>query len=165
MRKVRLFFDKVVNSVVIFFVMAMIAVISLQIICRLFFSSLSWSEELARYLFVWITFLGAAICARENAHIGMDYLVKKFPEKYGKIVEKIGFLIMIVISIIVMIWSIPVVLLNMHQTSPALKLNMGLVYSIIPIGFAYSAFYYTEYLLGKKDETSMLEKEEENIVT
>ena len=44
-----------------------------------FNSGLDFSEELSRFMFIWITFLGAVIALRENAHLGLDTLVRKLP--------------------------------------------------------------------------------------
>ncbi len=157
MRKLILLFNKSINFIVIICVIGMVAVIFLQVICRYIFKSpLSWSEELARYFFVWITFLGAAICAREKGHIGMDYLVNKLNTKYAKIIEIIGLILIILVCIIIAFASIETVTVNFGQKSPALNLNMGLVYLAIPIGFTYSAFYYTMHLFGL---SSLIEKE------
>ncbi len=150
MGKIQSFFDKILNVVVVVCVITMVAVIFLQVIFRFVLNNpLSWTEELARYLFVWITFLGAAICAREKGHIGMDFLVSKLPDNYAKIVEKLGLLLIIAVSVIIMVTSIEIVKMNFGQRSPALKLNMGFVYSAIPIGFAYSSVYYIKHLFAR----------------
>ena len=49
--------------------------------------SLSWSDELVRYLFVWFTLLGAAVTLRECEHIRVEYFVEKFYTRYRRIVE------------------------------------------------------------------------------
>ncbi len=157
MKKIILFFNKIINWIVIFCVIGMVVVIFSQVICRYIFKSpLSWSEELARYLFVWITFLGAAICAREKGHIGMDYLVNKLNLRLAKIVEKLGLILIIIVCAIITITSLETVSVNLGQRSPALNLNMGMVYLAIPIGFTYSTFYYIMHLFGKSD---LIEKE------
>ncbi|PKM54158.1 MAG: TRAP transporter small permease [Firmicutes bacterium HGW-Firmicutes-5] len=149
MKKIRFFLDQLVNVSVILCVIGMIIVIFMQVIFRFIFNNpLSWSEELARYLFVWITFLGASICARERGHIGMDFVVSKFPDKWQSIVEHIGLLLMIVTSITIAITSMETVISNFGQTSPALRLNMGFIYSAIPIGFIYTAVYYAEHFFN-----------------
>ncbi|RMG84100.1 MAG: TRAP transporter small permease [Bacteroidetes bacterium] len=62
-------------------------------------NSLFWSDEIIRYLFVWLTFLGAAVAFRENAHIRVTFFREKLPATPRKIVENLdqwltlGFLI------------------------------------------------------------------------
>ncbi len=161
MKRIRLFLDKLVNLLVIACVIGMVAVIFLQVIFRFVLNDpLSWSEELARFLFVWITFLGAAICARERAHIGMDYVVSKFPEALRKRIEHFEMLLLVVISLAIMVTSIETVVTNFGQSSPALKLNMGLVYAAIPIGCAYTAVYYFEHFMGLIAPKKQIERSE-----
>ncbi len=149
MKKIRIFLDQLINWLVILCVIAMVIVIFMQVIFRFILNDpLSWSEELARYLFVWITFLGAAICARDRGHIGMDYVVSKFPVKVQKIIEHFGLALMVVISLTIAISSIETVVSNFGQVSPALRLNMGLIYSAIPIGCIYTAVYYAEHFFN-----------------
>jgi TRAP-type transport system small permease protein len=64
----------------------MVGFVFLNVILRAGFNSgLVWSEELARYLFVFITFIGAIGAMRSNSHLGMDIVVRRLPHK-GKIV-------------------------------------------------------------------------------
>ncbi len=150
MKAIRTFFDKIIDTTVILAVIAMIVVIFLQVIFRFIIDDpLSWSEELARYLFVWITFLGAAICAREKGHIGMDFVVEKLPKKLAKIIDKATLATLAIVCIIVAITSFDVITINLMQKSPALKLNMGMIYSAIPIGFTYMGFYYAEHFFTR----------------
>ena len=61
-------------------VMVMGVVVLLQVIYRyLLMQSLYWSEELARYLFVWISILGAAISVYRRGHFGMDFFFRMLP--------------------------------------------------------------------------------------
>ena len=63
----------------------MVGFVFLNVILRAGFNSgLVWSEELARYLFVFITFIGAIGAMRSNSHLGMDVVVRRLPRK-GKI--------------------------------------------------------------------------------
>jgi TRAP-type C4-dicarboxylate transport system permease small subunit len=49
--------------------------------------SLSWSDELVRYLFVWFSLLGSALVLREREHIRVEYFVEKFPPRLRRAVE------------------------------------------------------------------------------
>ncbi|WP_317856006.1 TRAP transporter small permease [Chakrabartyella piscis] len=148
MKKLGEIFNGLLNITVIIFVIGMVIVTFLQVIFRFALNNpLSWSEELARCLFVWVTFLGAAICARENAHIGMDYLVSKLPQKLAKGIGILGFVLIIIVCIAIAFTSFDIIAINMNQKSAALKLNMGMVYTAIPIGFAYMIVYYMRHLI------------------
>ncbi len=71
---------------------ALSASLSLIVLTAVFFryalnQSLSWSDELVRYLFVWFTLLGAAVALREREHIRVDYFIGKLPAKMRRAVE------------------------------------------------------------------------------
>ena len=64
---------------------SMTLVIFAQVIFRYILKSpLAWSEELARYLFVWVSFIGSVVAARRNQHIGVEMLVNKLPAGFRK---------------------------------------------------------------------------------
>ena len=67
---------------VILFVIAMTFILGAQVVARYVFnSSIFWSEELARYLFIWVIFLCIAIGYRENQHISITTVIEALPRK------------------------------------------------------------------------------------
>ena len=59
---------------------ATIAVMAAQVFCRYVLNdSLGWAEELSTYLFVWLIFIGAALAARDRAHVRVDVVVRLLP--------------------------------------------------------------------------------------
>jgi len=70
----------VLRVVILLMASAIFVIIVLTVITRYGFNSvMSWSEEVPRYLLIWISFLGAAICVDLKDHIAFDYLYKRFP--------------------------------------------------------------------------------------
>jgi TRAP-type transport system small permease protein len=70
---------QVVRVVVLLQASAIFAIIVFTVISRYGFSYvLSWSEEVPRYLLIWISFLGAALCVDLKDHIAFDYFYKRF---------------------------------------------------------------------------------------
>ncbi len=66
----------------------MVAVIFLQVIMRYVFSnSLSWSEELGKFLFVWITWLGISLGERKGEHIKITMLTDRLPFRVAQVVN------------------------------------------------------------------------------
>lgn len=54
-----------------------------QVLFRYVFNnSLAWSEELIRFVFVWLTFIGGAILIRDNAHIAVEFFVERLPARF-----------------------------------------------------------------------------------
>lgn len=131
----------------------MVIVIFAQVIFRYIFeNSLSWSEELGRYLFVWITFLGAALGIREKAHVALDALVNALPPAVRKPVWWIGYLAMIGLALAMVVTGTSLIELGMRQRTAAMQIPMGYVYVVLPISGALIIFYLVLDLLGVKKE-------------
>ena len=109
-------------------------VLFVQIVMRTFFSApLKWAEELARYLQIWITFLGIGYGIRRGSHIGMTLLKDRLPPVLkalcGLIVDVAGFL-----AFIVLFRTSLQFLAHQNVVSTAMELPMQLVYLVIPVG-------------------------------
>ncbi len=64
------------------------AIIIVTVVTRYGFSFvLSWSEEVPRYLLIWVSFLGAAACVDLRDHIAFDYLLKRFPAPVRALIQ------------------------------------------------------------------------------
>ena len=119
-------------------------VLFVQIIMRTFFSApLKWAEELARYLQIWITFLGIGYGIRRGSHIGMTLLKDRLPPVLkalcGLIVDVAGLL-----AFIVLFRTSLQFLAHQNVVSTAMELPMQLVYLVIPVG----AVIYMAYDMG-----------------
>jgi len=78
----------VLRVVILLMASAIFVIIVLTVITRYGFNSvMSWSEEVPRYLLIWISFLGAAICVDLKDHIAFDYLYKRFPARLRAAVQ------------------------------------------------------------------------------
>lgn len=133
--------DKVINKILRFIVIIMLSVMSVvvfaQVLFRIVQLSIPWSEELSKYLLIWSTFLGAAICIRKGSLVGLEFLKNSMSEEKQKILQTILNLIvcaMLLFLINVGFWAVRRV---WFQITPVLKLSMGLMYAAIPIGSVF----------------------------
>lgn len=130
-------------------VMVVVAVLVLDVLWQVFTRFVlhdpsTWTEELARFMLIWVSLLGAAVALGRGAHLGIDYFVSKMPEKIRRRTEVFAFFSIAVFSLLVMfIGGLELVRSNLAlgQTSPALGVKMGYVYLAIPI----SGFFLTLY--------------------
>jgi TRAP-type C4-dicarboxylate transport system permease small subunit len=126
--------DKIITYVALVAFGVMAILIILQVIFRYIIgSSLSFSEELARFLFVWSTMLGSAMCLKRRAHIGFDLLMTYMPNTVKKYGNLISGLIALAFYLTLVIYGFQVVGLTMGQVSPAMGLKMGFIYLSIPV--------------------------------
>src|SRR3712207_5550728 len=86
------------------------------------------SEELSRFLFVWLTFLGAIVALREHGHLGVDILVRRLPEAGKKLCLVVSHVLMLYATWLLLQGSWQQTLINLNVASPAAGLSMGLLY-------------------------------------
>ena len=123
-----------VSEMVLFGMMlAMIAVTTLQIVCRLFFDALIWSEELTTYLLVAASLLGAAVAFKRGSHIAVTFVVHKLPSPLQKgaafLVQTVG----IVFFAVIAFYGAELMNSEAQQTTPAMGISMTWIYAIYPL--------------------------------
>ncbi len=112
---------------------ATIALMSLMVFVNVvlrygFNSSLDITEELARLLFVWLTFLGAISAFAKNAHIGVDSLLRRMPAGLRRLVENLSDVAMLACCVLVLIGSWKLTGLNMRNYLPISEIPVGVMY-------------------------------------
>ncbi|OFK66376.1 hypothetical protein HMPREF3056_02735 [Corynebacterium sp. HMSC056F09] len=99
-------------------------------------NSLSWSEELSRYMFIWMNFLLLGIVTLRGEHIAIDVLTSKLKGGVKKIAMQFVIIACFIVNIILLVFAIQIAttLFQLGQTSAALQLPMWVVYSALPFG-------------------------------
>lgn len=112
----------------------MTVMIFLQVVYRYVLGeSLSFSEELARYMFIWSVAMGSALALKTRSHIGVELLVERLPKSLGNQAKGLACLISLVFYGMLIWYGFEMVVETMDQESPALELPMGYVYLSIPL--------------------------------
>ena len=109
-----------------------------------------WTEELARFLLVWVALLGGAVAFGTKGHLGVDFFVGKFHAEARKLVAVIVHLIVLFFAGAVFLYGgIRVVFdaLAMEQMTPALGWKMGYVYLALPLAGIFMVIYTIENLV------------------
>lgn len=141
------FTTKVLEFVLAVFAAIMVLVCFAQVCTRMAESPLSWSEELARYLAVWLTFLGAAYALRKNSLATVEILYSKL-KGVSKNILYVFISVMIFIFCYVMVrYGMSFASKFMSQTSPAMQIPKGLVYISAPVSGFLMFFYQIELLV------------------
>lgn len=127
----------------------MVTVTLAQVIFRYVIAApLPWSEELARYCFVWIVFLGGAIGLSRGIHLGVDLLVNMLPVPLRRGLDALTSLLIAGFAATVIYASYPVLNMNMFQTSPALGIQMTWIYAAIPVSMVLIFLICAERVAG-----------------
>lgn len=134
-------FDRLINTILRIIVMIMLSIMSIvvfaQVIFRIVHLSIPWSEELSKYLLIWCTFLGSAMCIRKGSLVGLEFLKNSLPQKQQKLLQTFLNLIvclLLIFLIVVGFWAVKRVC---FQITPVLKQSMGLMYAAIPVGSVF----------------------------
>ncbi len=97
--------------------------------------SISWSEEAARYMMIWMGCLGAVVALRQGRHIGVRVLVERLPVRaYRNFIEPLVQLIIGAFLAILFWQGVKLSVFNHDQLSPALELPMLIPYAAVPVG-------------------------------
>ncbi len=154
--------DRVMSVAIGLVLAAMVADVTIQIFFRyVIVAPPTWTDELARFLFIWDIFLAAGLAFGRGTHIVVDVLVLLFPRS-RRIVSIIGNTIVLVFLIVLVWQGVNMTRLTSNTVSTALNLNMGVVYAALPVGAAISVLYVAVRLVdelrgtGPRLETSSL---------
>ncbi|HYF84179.1 MAG TPA: TRAP transporter small permease [Clostridia bacterium] len=126
--------DKVCSVILVVLIGGMVLATSMQIICRVFFSALSWSEEITRYLLVWSTFIGAGCVYKKGGHISVTVIQDLLPKKLRKAAQVLVHLLCGAFFVIAVYYGFKYMGRQGTQLSAALRIPMRYMYMAIPVG-------------------------------
>jgi TRAP-type C4-dicarboxylate transport system permease small subunit len=127
--------DRCINWFLAMLMAGMVVIVSSQVWYRFILNDpLSWSEEASRYLFVWISFMGAAAGVRYQVHLGIDLMEKILPAGSYRIAVIIVNLIIQVFLLIIIYWGFKILGIIQFQESPSMHISMRYPYMAVPVG-------------------------------
>lgn len=110
-----------------------------------------WTEEVAIYLLIWVSLLGAAWTYRERGHLGFDYVMAKLDPQARRAGAIAVELIVAGFVVFVFIYgggSLMARSLSFGQVTPALGWQVGWFYSVIPLSGLFFLLFSAEHLIG-----------------
>jgi len=137
MKRILTLLDKLLQWALIALMVGLVLAVSWQVVSRyLFASPSSWTEEVARFLLIWIGTLGAAYAFRTNMHIGLDLLPKKLNGAAARYLHWFTLATIIVFALAVLVTGggkLVYLTWDLRQYSAVLGLPISIVYSVIPL--------------------------------
>jgi TRAP-type C4-dicarboxylate transport system permease small subunit len=122
------------DALAIAFFVAMFACVLAQVVFRYFLGSpLTWSDELARYLFVWCAFLGWVIAARRRSHLAVTVGRDRMSPRAQAALQLVGALAALAFAIVLVVHGIRIAERNWDVETTALAVTSGVVYAIVPL--------------------------------
>lgn len=111
----------------------LVAVVLANVIGRyLLGAGITWADEMARFLFVWLTFLGAVLGLARGLHIGMDLVVAALPARPARALRLLALGLM---ALFLAVWgwqALELVQRSMTFRTPALGVPRGWIYAVAP---------------------------------
>lgn len=151
--------DNILKWFVIFIMAAMTINVLWQVLSRFLLQSpSSFTEELARYMLVWLGILGASYVAGQKMHLAIDLLSTKLKGKSKSYLEIFIQSCVFLFSLFVMVIGgirLVTITLALNQISAALQIKLGYVYMVLPISGLLMMFYSFYYII---QETSKLKQ-------
>lgn len=133
---------KILAHILAFMLMALIAIVFWQIFCRYVIkASNGWTQEISTLVFIWATYLGAALAIRSGAQISVRVIVNKFKEPLHEIIVLIAAVICEVFYFVFTIAGILAMHIFVGVGTPALRMSMAIPYSAIAISGVIMIFF------------------------
>ena len=146
--------DKVLSNMLIVIMSVMVINVLWQVFTRFIMGTpSSFTDELARYLMIWLGILGAAYVSGKNMHVAIDVLPLRSSAKTQKKLKRIVYACVISFALFAMvIGGLRLVYITyvLEQHSPALQIPLALVYFAIPLSGILIIFYKISDLLNIK---------------
>lgn len=131
MQKISHLFFKVAELALVILLSLMVIMVFGNVVLRYGFNDgLIASEELSRYFFIWITFLGAIVTLRDNAHLGLDSLVRRLSFQGKKVAYGLSNLLMLGCCVLMFYGTYKQHGINASTRSPVTEIPMIWVYGI-----------------------------------
>lgn len=138
---------RIETAAIILLVALLTAVTFAQVITRYVLSDpLIWSEEVARYLFVWVSMIGAALAIREGGHFGLDLLIRPMP-KLKPILAPLVTLVVVVFLVILLKTGIDETRLASMQFAMTFQMRMQWAYLALPVGAGLMLFHIAVHVI------------------
>lgn len=149
MTRVKTILDVVLKTICVGLFALLVLLVSWQVVTRLVLNDPSiWTEEAARYTFIWLSLIGISIATGERADVAIEYFVQKAPLAWQRWIELTAYAATLSFAGFVMIWG---GYLNSSlawtQRNPVLPVNAGVLYLAVPVAGVLFAFYLIYHLV------------------
>ena len=148
--------DRGLAIVLITLMSVMVLTVSWQVVTRYLLNSpSSYTEELATYLLIWISLLGAAYALRLRAHLGIDIVVRRLRPETQRQARVLAHVVIMIFSLVTLVFGggwLVYVTLDLNQLSAAFQLPVGYVYTVLPLSGLLMAYYSAVAVRDLRDE-------------
>ena len=135
MNKVSHTIDRIARVILAIMLSVMIVVVLFGVVNRFLLKlPVSWTEEVSRFLMIWICMLGSTIAVKNGSHVAVLYFISKFREESRQKIAFINHLLIIAFLIIPSLYGLKLCISQAGQLSPALRISMFYPFLSVPFG-------------------------------
>ncbi|MDD1793284.1 TRAP transporter small permease [Enterovibrio makurazakiensis] len=141
----------------LFFYTTIVITIAMEVLRRFVFSYSSiWGEEVARYAFIYLAWIGASAAVKERAHIRIDVLLHYLPQRGKAVMYLFGDLMTLIVAVFALYWSIhPIeVSLKFGSVTHGLGISQAWFMAAVPLGFSLMLFRLAQSI--RRDTHSLI---------
>ncbi len=122
---------------------ATVGVTFTQVVFRyLLHISLAWTEELARYFFIWLVMLGAAYGFKKKSHFALVFVVNRLNQRLQKVISTLVMLAVSIFLILIVFEALRLIFyVTISQTGPCTRISMAFPHFSVPIGCTLMLYY------------------------
>jgi TRAP-type C4-dicarboxylate transport system permease small subunit len=126
--------ERAIDALAVTLFVLMFACVLGQVVFRYFLGSpLVWSDELARYLFVWCAFLGWIVAARKRSHLGIAVVAERSGPRGAAALRLVGAVAAVTFAGVLVFYGTRIAVRNVDVDTVALFFTIGAVYAIVPL--------------------------------
>lgn len=127
--------SRFVEGLVILGATVIVTIVTIEVVLRYIFGlSLIFTEELARYLMVWIVFLGGALAVKDDSHIRINVLVQRLGPRLGRLVRITAHGLTMLLLVVLTVEGAKILPRQLDQMCITMDTNMFYFYLAIPVG-------------------------------
>jgi len=132
--KVKKYFDSFLEILLVLIFISMFVIALIQVFTRFVLNDpASWTEELARYLMVWMAFIGAGVGLKYGLHMSLDIITERITGRASFILQLLSVIFIMICGLLIVVYGNRLTAIGRERISMALFFSMDKVFVIIPI--------------------------------
>lgn len=150
MKFLKILYDNFLEVFAVFAFAMLIFLTFFQVCSRYIFQApITFSEEIGRFLFIWMSLLGAAIAMKHDKHIRLDLFQGRMRPSLRYLLDAIVFLLIFGFSVLVLVQSVKLSGATTRQIAPVSRIPMAYMYLILPISALFMGCYAMRHLISR----------------
>lgn len=123
-------------------------VTTLQVIARYIFSNpIAWGQDIIRLSFIYLVFLGAALCVDKVEHLNIDVCLEMLSDQYRKVISLGIDVVLIIFYLFLLIYGYDFTVAGMNQLAPYLPIPMSIYYAAVPLSALFMAYFQFAHIV------------------